>query len=62
MVALRSKAMETKDFSAVDELKAALADAGVDVRVSKSGVDLVPSERFDSAKLWKIERNRETEV
>ncbi len=62
MVALRAKAMETKDFSAVDEMKAALADAGVDVRMSKSGVDLVPSERFDSAKLWKIERNRETEV
>ena len=62
MVALRAKAMETKDFSAVDEMKAALADAGVDVRMSKSGVDLVPSERFDSAKLWKIERDRETEV
>jgi cysteinyl-tRNA synthetase len=43
-------------------MKTALTDAGVDVRMSKSGVDLVPSERFDSAKLWKIERNRETEV
>ena len=48
---VRSEAMETKDFSQVDILKAALADAGVEVRMSKSGVDLLPAEGFDATKL-----------
>lgn len=47
----RSKAMETKDFSQVDALKKALVDAGVEVRMSKQGVDLVPGPGFDAAKL-----------
>ncbi|MBT8414191.1 MAG: class I tRNA ligase family protein, partial [Boseongicola sp.] len=47
----RAAAMETKDFSEVDRLKSALADAGVEVRMSKSGVDLLPAEGFDPAKL-----------
>jgi cysteinyl-tRNA synthetase len=48
---LRKKAVETKDFSEVDALKAALVDAGVEVRMSKDGVELVPGPGFDSAKL-----------
>ncbi|MGL4234464.1 cysteine--tRNA ligase [Tabrizicola sp.] len=48
---LRSSAMITKDFSAVDALKSALTDAGVEVRMSKSGVELVPGPDFDRAKL-----------
>ena len=60
--AMREKAMETKDFSAVDQMKAALIDAGIDVRMSKAGVELVPQDGFDSKKLWKIERNREAEA
>jgi cysteinyl-tRNA synthetase len=48
---LRQMAVATKDFAAVDALKAVLVAAGVDVRMSKAGVDLVPSARFDPAKL-----------
>lgn len=47
----RVKAMETKDFAEVDRLKAALVDAGVEVRMSKAGVDLVPGPTFDARKL-----------
>ncbi|MCX7288937.1 MAG: cysteine--tRNA ligase [Rhodobacterales bacterium] len=41
----------SKDFSAVDTLKAALIAAGVQVRMSKSGVELVRGPDFDPAKL-----------
>ncbi|MGI3184098.1 cysteine--tRNA ligase [Nioella aestuarii] len=47
----RTKAMQTKDFSEVDRLKAALIDAGLEVRMSKSGVELVPTPEFDASKL-----------
>jgi len=47
----RATAMKTKDFSEVDRLKSALAAAGVEVRMSKTGVDLLPAEGFDPAKL-----------
>ena len=48
---LRAAAMVSKDFSAVDAMKAALLAAGVEVRMSKDGVDLVPGPGFDAAKL-----------
>ncbi len=48
---LRSAARETKDFSEVDELKAALLAAGVEVRMSKEGADLLPGPHFDPAAL-----------
>jgi cysteinyl-tRNA synthetase len=48
---LRDAAMQSKDFSAVDALKAALVAAGVEVRMSKSGVELVPGAGFDAAKV-----------
>ncbi len=51
LAALRATAMETKDFSAVDDLKAALLWAGVEVRMSKDGVDLVAGPAFDASKL-----------
>ena len=47
----RAKAMETKDFSTVDAMKQALIAAGVEVRMSKDGVELVPGPGFDAAKL-----------
>ncbi len=47
----RTVAMETKDFAEVDRLKQALIVAGVEVRMSKAGVDLVPGPSFDPAKL-----------
>lgn len=49
--ALRDKAMESKDFSAVDAMKSALMAAGVEVRMSKAGVELLPAAGFDPAKL-----------
>ena len=51
LTALRSAAMASKDFSAVDALKSALVAAGVEVRMSKAGVELVPGPDFDAAKL-----------
>ena len=48
---VRLTAMETKDFSAVDALKAALTEAGVQIRMSKEGVELEPGPNFDAAKL-----------
>jgi len=47
----REKAMETKDFSEVDRLKSGLLAAGVEVRMSKAGVELLPGADFDAAKL-----------
>ncbi len=51
LATLRDKAMETKDFSGVDAMKSALLAAGVEVRMSKAGVELVPGAGFDGAKL-----------
>ncbi|MBZ4022419.1 cysteine--tRNA ligase [Rhodobacter sp. TJ_12] len=48
---LRATAMETKDFAPVDALKTALLAAGVEVRMSKAGVELLPGAGFDAAKL-----------
>jgi cysteinyl-tRNA synthetase len=48
---LRADAMASKDFGAVDRLKAALIAAGVEVRMSKNGVELVAGPGFDAAKL-----------
>ncbi|WP_309666452.1 cysteine--tRNA ligase [Tabrizicola sp.] len=47
----RTAALASKDFSAVDALKSALIAAGVEVRMSKKGVELVPGPNFDPAKL-----------
>ena len=54
LVRLRDQAMQTKDFSHVDTLKAALVDAGVEVRMSKAGVELVPGPGFDAATLERL--------
>ncbi|WP_068305152.1 cysteine--tRNA ligase [Pararhodobacter sp. CCB-MM2] len=51
LAALRAAAMETKNFASVDALKSALIAAGVEVRMSKAGVELVPGAGFDAAKL-----------
>ena len=51
LAALRAQAMVAKDFSAVDAMKAALIAAGVEVRMSKAGVELVPGAGFDAGKL-----------
>ena len=48
---LRTAAIASKDFAAVDALKSALIAAGLEIRMSKSGVELVPGPDFDPAKL-----------
>ncbi len=47
----REDAKQTKDFSVVDALKALLVEAGVEIRMSRNDVELLPSEGFDPAKL-----------
>ncbi len=51
LASARATAMEAKDFSEVDRLKALMSDAGVEVRMSKTSVELVPGPDFDPAKL-----------
>lgn len=48
---IRTEAMESKDFALVDTMKAALLDAGVEVRMSKDGVELIAGPDFDETKL-----------
>ncbi len=52
---LRAQALRTKDFSSVDALKSALVSAGVEVRMGKQGVSLVPGVGFDPSKLESLE-------
>jgi cysteinyl-tRNA synthetase len=51
LAALREAAMATKDFAPVDAMKAALLSAGVEVRMSKAGVEALPGPGFDATKL-----------
>lgn len=51
LTALRAAAMASKDFAPVDAFKAALQEAGVEVRMTKEGVELLPAAGFDPAKL-----------
>ncbi|MBW4960729.1 cysteine--tRNA ligase [Sulfitobacter sp. CW3] len=48
-VIARNLAMQTKDFSTVDQLKAGLKQAGVEVRMTKESVELVPGPEFNPA-------------
>jgi len=50
----RAKAMQSKDFSEVDRLKSAYVKAGVEVRMSKEGVELVPGPGFDADRLEEV--------
>ncbi|MDR7126515.1 cysteine--tRNA ligase [Pseudotabrizicola sp. 4114] len=47
----RVEAMASKDFAGLDALKSALIAAGVEVRMSKDSVELVPGPEFDLIKL-----------
>ena len=47
----RAKALQSKDFAEVDRLKSLLIDAGVEVRMSKEGVELLAGPGFDATKL-----------
>ena len=48
---LREAAKASKDFSAVDAMKQQLLDAGVEVRMSAAGVELIPGPGFSVEKL-----------
>lgn len=48
---LRLDAVERKDFTSVDAMKATLAAAGIEVRMSKSEVALIAGPNFDPTKL-----------
>jgi len=52
----RERAIGSGDFSVIDRYKKDLLRAGVEVRMTKDDVELLPGEKFDSAKLWSIER------
>ncbi|SEQ63840.1 cysteine--tRNA ligase [Thalassovita taeanensis] len=47
----RDVAMASKDFTHVDRLKAGLLEAGIEVRMSKAGVELLAGPEFDAVKL-----------
>lgn len=47
----REAAKVSKDFAQVDRLKHALAEAGVEVRMSRDAIELKPTADFDGAKL-----------
>ena len=51
MAELRAQAQQSKDFAALDAMKAALMAAGVEVRMSKAGVELLAGAGFDAGKL-----------
>lgn len=51
----REQAMASKDFAEVDRLKTAFVAAGLEVRMSKAGVELVPGAGFDPVKLEGLE-------
>ena len=52
---LHASAMSSKDFTKVDAMKAALVDAGLEVRITRDGVDLKPGPGFDAARLETLE-------
>ena len=54
VTALRAEAIKTKNFYALDAYKAALNTAGLEVRMTKLGVELVPGPNFDPAKLVEL--------
>ena len=51
MAELRAQAQQSKDFAALDAMKVALTAAGVEVRMSKAGVELLAGAGFDAKKL-----------
>lgn len=58
----RDKAKATKDFSAIDRYKLCLTAAGIEVRMTRDEVALVPTQSADAVALWAIERDREAEL
>ena len=51
---LRKRAIESKNFENIDELRSKLTNAGVEVQIGKSNVALVPNASFDLQEVNKI--------
>ena len=51
----RQTALESKDFSEVDHLKSVYVSAGLNVKMNKASVELVPTAGFDIGQLDCIE-------
>ena len=51
---LRKRAIESKNYENIDELRSKLTNAGVDVQIGKSNVALVPNASFDLQEVNKI--------
>ena len=51
---VRSEAMITRNFDRLDELKDKLSKAGVEVQMTKDSIKLIPTLKFDLAKLEHI--------
>ena len=51
---LRKRAIESKNFENIDELRFKLTNAGVDVQIGKSNVALIPNAGFDLQEVNKI--------
>ena len=51
---LRKRAIESKNFENIDELRSTLTSAGVDVQIGKFNVALVPNASFDLQEVNKI--------
>ena len=51
---VRSEAMITRNFDRLDDLKNKLSDAGVEVQMTKDNIKLIPTLKFDLAKLEHI--------
>jgi cysteinyl-tRNA synthetase len=51
LIRQRNEAMRSKDFTKVDALKASLVNAGIEVRMTRDSIDLVPGPDFDAAQL-----------
>ncbi|MDQ1899643.1 cysteine--tRNA ligase [Paracoccus sp. WLY502] len=57
---IRADAMTSKDFSRLDRLKSALIDAGLEVRMSKAGIELVVSPTTVQKNVARIAEDLET--
>ena len=54
IIEVRSEAMITRNFDHLDDLKDKLSEAGVEIQMNKDTVRLIPTLKFDRAKLKRI--------
>ena len=54
IIEVRSEAMITRNFDHLDDLKDKLSEAGVEIQMNKDTVRLIPTLKFDRAKLERI--------